>query len=489
MVGRYLDPEALVDRELEAAELRALLSAGAPKLALLTGRRRVGKTWLLTHIWPPNQYFLFTASRTSPELNRRQLLADLERFTGQDLPAEDFPTWRTVFNLLLDLKTSEPLAVVLDEFQYLAEDDAGLARVASELNAAWERPRPPKPFLMVLAGSAVGTMRGLAAGGAPLYGRFNWQHQLAPLDYWYAGELAPYESLRDRATVYGVFGGTPRYLSTLATSEPLESNIIRQLLSPRGEVRLLVETALDQEEGLRDVSTYNAILRAVARGATLRNEIAQQAGLTNDTGLRDKLDRLVGLGYLRSSRNIGAKVNSPVRYGVNDPALRFYQRFVQPNSSALEREDPALVWAEAIRNSLPSYMGFEFESIVRQAYGRLGLVHELPIVKEWGTWQGMDRAGRGLEIDVVAPLLSSGTLTGSIKWNETPIGADVHYAHLDMLTRAAHAGQAWAHSALEEGSPLLYAAAGGFDPSFAKYAKGSGKRVILWTLEDLYAPA
>lgn len=48
-----------------------------PALALVTGRRRVGKTFLLTHAWEAENIFLFTAARTTPELNRQQLIHDL----------------------------------------------------------------------------------------------------------------------------------------------------------------------------------------------------------------------------------------------------------------------------------------------------------------------------------------------------------------------------------------------------------------------------
>lgn len=44
---------------------------------------------------------------------------------------------------------------------------------------------------------------------------------------------------------------------------------------PERGVRLLVETALDQE-GLRDVSKYRAILRAVASGCTEQYQLAQR---------------------------------------------------------------------------------------------------------------------------------------------------------------------------------------------------------------------
>src|SRR6185503_13805506 len=74
--------EQMVDREREAAELAGLLRRRGPVLALLHGRRRVGKTFLLNHIWPEEQTFYFVASDATGELNRLELLAELGRWLG-----------------------------------------------------------------------------------------------------------------------------------------------------------------------------------------------------------------------------------------------------------------------------------------------------------------------------------------------------------------------------------------------------------------------
>lgn len=504
----------LVDREQEQMELQALLERGRPALALLTGRRRVGKTFLLAHAWPPGQLFLFTAARTTPELNRRQLLHDLAAWTGEELVPEDYPTWRTVFRLLVDVaerraqvKPPKRTVMVLDEFQYLADGDAGLAGVASELNAVWEqleRRRPLRasrdpavnapggrlsnafPFLVVLAGSAVATMEALAAGGAPLYGRFAWIHKLQPFTYWHAAELASFRGLRERATAFGIFGGTPRYLAGIDTTRPLADNAAELLLSPRGEVRLLVETALDQEEGLRDASKYRAILRAVADGCTERNDVGQRAGLRNDHALREKLATLLELGYLEERRNSDAKSNEAVRYAIADAAFRFYHRFTAPNASVLERYAPASVWTSAVAPYLDSYMGLELERIATQAYDRLAPELDLPLVKRWGRWEGLDRARRPLEIDLVAPLVDGRMLTGAVKWDRSAIGVGVHRDHLAMLRRAADSGRAWGHAALKPDAPFYYVAAGGFGAGFRKEVEASGHPAVCWSLTDLY---
>jgi hypothetical protein len=481
-------PNVLIDREVELRELRELLNDGRPHLALLTGRRRVGKTYLLVHGWNREQLFLFTAARTTPEMNRLQLLADLAAWSGEEIRPEDHPTWRTVFNLLLEVRSPDPLVVVLDEFQYLADLSEGVAGVASELNAAWERRRQARPLLLVLSGSALGVMESLAGGGGPLYGRFSWQRRMLPFNYWHAAELAAFAEPRDRATAFGILGGTPRYLAAVNPTASLADNATRLLLSPGGEVRLLVESALDQEEGLREPSKYRAVLRAVSSGCTERNEIAQRTGLENDAALRDKLSRLIELGYLETRRNIDARPNEPVRYAIADAAFRFHARFVEPATSLLERYSAEEVWQTSVAPQLDTYMGLEFERIAAQAYDRRAQAVGLPLVKEWGRWEGVDRERRPLEIDVVAPLVDGRVLTGAVKWDRSPIGAGVHARHIDMLERAADAGRAWAHRALKPDASLFYVAAGGFSSAFTDAVAASGHPTICWTLNDLYTP-
>lgn len=85
-------PPLLIDRDPERSALNRLLDAGAPRLALLTGRRRAGKTFLLTHAWDDRPVFLFTAARTTPEINRRQLLTDLAHWSSEAIHVEDYPT-------------------------------------------------------------------------------------------------------------------------------------------------------------------------------------------------------------------------------------------------------------------------------------------------------------------------------------------------------------------------------------------------------------
>jgi AAA+ ATPase superfamily predicted ATPase len=484
------DPELLIDRKAEQARLGELIASGEQKLVLMYGRRRVGKTYLLGRAWreAPAQLFYFTAAETTPSQNREALLAALAEWSGGSLHAEDYPTWRSVFRLLLDFRSPEPLVITLDEFQYLGADPQELLAVTSELNAAWELRRARRPLVLVLAGSAVRTLEALNKGGSPLYGRFAWQCRLRPFNYWFAGELAGYTDFRERVYAYAIFGGTPRYLSAIDPKRSVAQNAVSLMLNPSGEVRELVQSALLQEQGLREIQKYAAILRAVGRGRTEFNAIAQNAGLGADTGLRDKLERLVDLDYVRSGRNLGAKSKEPMRYRLADPALRFYYDFVAPLESALATQDPRRVWERHIAPNLDGYTGLIFENVVEEAYYRLQAHLDLPLVREWGRWEGVDRNRQALEIDIASDLVDKRVLTGSIKWYKDPVDVQVHTEHLAMLERLSQAGVSWAHRARSPESPLLYVAANGFTDRFIQAARASRDEVYLWSLADIFQP-
>ncbi|MGH9163792.1 MAG: ATP-binding protein [Vicinamibacteraceae bacterium] len=481
----------IIDREAEVQRLRELLARRAPQLVLMYGRRRVGKTYLLSRAWNGEKIstFYFTASETTPAQNRHSLLDAFATWSGEHVHAEDYPTWRSVFRLLLDHRAPEPLVVTIDEFQYLGESPRDLTAVASELNAAWEMRRPARPLLFIIAGSAIRTLESLNAGGSPLYGRVAWHARLRPFNYWYAGQLAGFTDLRDRACAYGIFGGIPRYLAPIDPSRSLGKNVTDLVLAPSGEVRELVQTALLQEQGLREIPKYAAILRAIGAGRTDLNEIAQGTGLPADSALREKIERLITLDYVRSVRNLGAAPREPYRYRVSDPAMRFYYDLVAPFESTLATQSPAAVWRQRIVRTLDTYMGLIFESIAEEACYRLAEPLGLPLVREWGRWEGRDRARQPVEVDIASLLLDGRALTGAVKWNRKPLDVDVHTKHLNMIDRLAEAGIAWARNARKPTSPLLYVAAGGFTDRFRRAARATRDEVYLWTLDDLYQTA
>ena len=481
----------LFDREHEAGVLRELADRGRPTLALVRGRRRVGKTYLLSQLWDSRRALYFVASATAPEINRHVLIRTAAQWAGVDLRPEDHPTWRLVFRSLLALRPNEPIVVLLDEFQYLAADQDGLREVASELNAVWESEiQRSAGVLVVLCGSAVRTLAALEQGGSPLYGRLDTSLVLAPFDCYDAAQMLSSYSMRDCIDLYAVLGGMPANLAEVDAAGDPAHNIVRLALAPEGVVRSRICTQLDQEEGLRQTQQYRAVLASIGLGARTIGEIASQMGRSADSALKRLVTQLEDLSYLRSELDFGESRTRGVRYRLADPAARFHYRIALPMESAVVAFGAEHVWNSQIRPEVfPAYVGQHvFEDVAAQAYLRRAVSAGLPLVPQWQRWQGTDRSGAGVDIDMAGRTLDGVVVTGSVKYRGRQATARTYLEHLEALQRLAASGRGWAREALQPSSPFFFLSAGGFAKSFGEACE-PGREVISWTLRDIFAPA
>ena len=481
--------DALVDREREQRELRDLADRDGPQFALLYGRRRVGKTHLLQHVWDDERLVYYLAGDVTSEQNRRDLLRLLDEWSERSIRVEDHPNWRTTFRTLFEEANEDSLVVVLDECQYmLGDSDDQRREVTSQLNAVWDRhvEATDLDLTLVLCGSEIGVMEGIGAEG-PLYGRITWRHRLEPFDYLDAARMVPHLSTREQAYVYGIFGGMPEYLDAIGERD-VEDAVVETCLSTRGEVHVQLERLLRQEQGLRDPRKYRAVLQAVASGCTKTNEIKQRAfGEGTDHRVRRMLETLTDLGLVRRTRNFRAGPTSPWTNRVADHAVQFWYRFVQPHRSRLESGDLERIWETRIEPDLDTYMGEVFERIVEEAFVRRHARWNLPAASEWARWEGQDRNRRSIEIDIVAELDDGNLLTGEVEWSSGPVPIDLHFDHRDKLQRLADSGRKWAHEALDEDRSHghLYVSAAGFDDAFQEKASHN-ERLYLIDLGQMY---
>ncbi|MCE7986178.1 MAG: ATP-binding protein [Caldilinea sp. CFX5] len=180
-----------IDREQEQAFLQTLAAEASAHFVMVYGRRRVGKTTLLTH-WSAQSgvpVFYWVAKRDS----RAALMANLAQHIwdwqhGQSQPEIALrPTdWDAVFRLLAQAIGARRCIVILDELPYLLEADPSFA---SYLQAAWDHQFKQTQVKLLVSGSHVGMMTRLLDYQAPLYGRFTEQLPLQPLAF---PDLAPF---------------------------------------------------------------------------------------------------------------------------------------------------------------------------------------------------------------------------------------------------------------------------------------------------------
>jgi AAA+ ATPase superfamily predicted ATPase len=471
-----------IDREVELRELRALPARNSAKVAVLYGRRRVGKTRLLQEAWKQRRLFYFLAADQAPEINRRELLDELSAWSGRTFEPADYPTWRTVMRLLVDLARRKPMVVVLDEFQYLCrgEDD-----IRSQATAVLDKEAAGVGLTITACGSAISFMQDISRGS--LFGRKDWSHKLEPFDYWNAARMLPGRTPRDLACFYGVFGGIPRYLADVKSSWSLKEAAVNLMLSPRGPVHQQLRELIEQERAIREPGEYNSVLEAIGRGKVLVSEIVDRTK-QDPTSVRAILSRLEhDLELIYRERNYGASKTTAFQHRIADPALAFWHRFVLPMRSRLELDQGEEVWDHHIAPYLDAYMGkVVFERMCWQAYVRLHQRWGLAGCELWSRWEGLDRNRRSIEIDMVGRLDTGGLLTGEIKYQRDPVGPSVHADLLRDLEDLGNSGRGWAKDGLKPSARMLYFSASGFSADWRKI-QAADPRISLKSIDDLYA--
>ena len=492
------------------------------QMALVYGRRRVGKTYLLQHFFGTDpchpesakRHCYSLAEQTTATAQRAALAAQiLEALPDAGVSEADLAvSWNAILRhvsfhcravpgrnsagdekSLSDEKSAgdeeQPFGLILDEFPYLVAQSPELPSV---LQAWWDREGIGARLLVVLCGSQLSAMEALGAESAPLFGHFNGGRLLlTPLSY---EDVAAFYSsshiygLRETLIMYGALGGTPRYHALVDTTRPMNEEIVDLLMRPRSPLETEVRFLLTSEQ-IRDPAPYNAVLGAVAAGHTQFSELQQQTH-TETAALSYSLRTLISLGWLRREFPFEETREKRAQYRIADPFVTFWYRFVAPLSSALQFSDPAQVYAGRVAPFLANYMGrYVFEDICHQwlrrhAGERLGLT-----ISDAGRWWSRD--GR-VELDIAARLDRVNVdaansdvgryLYGECKWSQDrSVGLAVYSALLAKVAQLPREEQRW------EASFVLFSV-GGFSPDLETLAADPTSRLHLVKGSDLLLP-
>src|SRR5918992_1842316 len=157
-----------LNRVDELDQLRARLESGDAELLVVYGRRRIGKTELLTHLAAGVRSLYIEATDSVPADQLRDLGSELARVSGDELLAtQPLTSWSAALAAIGRFVGQERTLVVLDEFQLLAIRSPELETVLSQW---WRTTGRTLPIVLVLAGSELSFFEDEVLAGQ-LYGR------------------------------------------------------------------------------------------------------------------------------------------------------------------------------------------------------------------------------------------------------------------------------------------------------------------------------
>jgi AAA+ ATPase superfamily predicted ATPase len=404
----------MIGRAAEWAELTAAwerVVAGRPELAVVWGRRRVGKTYLLTRFALDRRAVYFTATRQDSD--DRQLHRFAEALREQlgaevaDLAPSTFPSWEAALRFVAGIARSEPLLVVLDEAPRLT---GGHADFADTVSAVWENHIRDQRLLLVLSGSAVAVMEQMLGPQGGLHRRAGVERRMDPFPLRDARAFLPDLPPADFMTAYAACGGYPLHLNRWSPRHTVDENLDELAFTPGG---LLLRDAPDiLSEDLDWRGGYERVLTAMAGGARRRSKIAGRAQQRIDY----TLDRLRRAGYVRVTRSLGSGGSADPYYEIADDYLAYWFAVLRDDADLIDGgQGPAVRRRTAGR--WQTHLARVFEAAARTHAQRLVDEGELPddtIVGRW--WKD-----ETVEIDVLGLSGDQPVLIGECRWQTKPL--------------------------------------------------------------------
>ena len=469
-----------VNRHQELEPLERMFQSEVAEFFVLYGRRRIGKTELLLQFCKNKRSIYFLASQMK-EQDHLQQLTETARHVINDplLQSLAFNDWESALIYFAQQAQEERLILVLDEFQYLCEDNAALP---SLIQRFWDLHGKNSKLFLILCGSQVGFMeREVLAGKLSLYRQCTGQLQLMPLSYRDSGYFFSEYTAREKLTAYSILGGIPAYLNRFALSalnrssdapqEVFERHIKAEFLTSQGylynEMNFLLRTEL------REPRTYASILQAMAMDVGRLGRIAHRAGIS-PTDANKYLSVLRELGLVRRETPITEPTPQKSKkglYKIMDNYLKFWFRFVLPNRSLIESGNTDMVYQRIIVPHFPLYMGRIFENICRQYVERHWKEKlKVPPKRIGGHW------GPGLEIDILTENVDKSHWFGECKWRKGLVGENILNRLIENATKVP---DQWQHD-----PRYVLFSVDGFTDALKQRAKK--KNIVLIEVNDLF---
>ncbi|MER5222757.1 AAA family ATPase [Streptomyces flaveus] len=384
-------PPQIFDRDWEWSELTAFVSdkAPGPRLAVVSGRRRQGKSFLLEALTEATGGFYFAAVEGTRAEALSLLGQEIARFTDAPVPLRP-QDWTEALELLFDLAAQRPVPIVIDEFPYLVRGDASLpSRLQRAIGVRAGRHLRRHPRIL-LCGSAMSFMGGLLSGTSPLYGRAGLDLVVHSLGYREAAKFWEITDPRLAVLTHAVVGGTPAYRREFVDDDAptglddFDNWVCRTTLNPARPLYGEAEFLLAAEPDVRDRALYHSVFAAVAAGNHTSGGIANAVG-RKATDISQPLTVLKRCGLLTVEPD--AFRGNRSAYRIAEPLITFHHAVVRPNQTRLTRQsNPAAAWSLSRDTFLSKVVGPHFEHLCR----------------EWVAWHAEPDTFGGLPIDVTS---------------------------------------------------------------------------------------
>ncbi len=360
----------MIGREEERQILKRALDSKEAELIAVYGRRRVGKTYLISRFFSDKgKYFELTG--ISGGSTKQQLRNFYTTFCEAFKAPEDKKRpndWLDAFDMLRKAVELQPksknVILFFDEFPWLATKRSG--PLLSAFEHLWNRylSRMPNVKVIVCGSAASWMIKKIVHNTAGLYGRLTQKLHLLPLSL---HETEKYLSVKgihlDKkqiVEIYLAIGGIPKYLNHvergLSSAQIIQSLCFSTHGFLKAEFLRLYQSLFSKYE------KHVEIVRTLAKkhqGLTL-NKISEITKLSSGGTLATIIEELEASGFIRFVPFYGKKKRDG-HYRLIDEYSLFYLTWIEPVKSNRCHEN---YWLSMHKSAgFISWAGYAFENV------------------------------------------------------------------------------------------------------------------------------
>jgi len=394
----------MIGRNREIRELNRAFESAESEFVAVYGRRRIGKTYLITEVL--RGVMTFHAAGIEGEKKHVQLeafRAELRRQGHGRCPK--LRSWIEAFGELecfLEGRSDPKKVVFLDELPWFDSPCSGFLKAFEWFWNSWACAR--KDILLVVCGSATTwIMDKVINSRGGLHGRVTVEIPLVPFTLNECEQFVAYRRLgfdrRQILEAYMAFGGVAYYWCLLREGESMAQNFDRLFFGVSNELRVEFDRVF---KSLYRTSTLHVeivkLLGRVKRGMT-RDDVVKGLGVASGGDTSRELKELEQCGFVRHY-NVIDKCRYGGLYQLVDPYCIFYFDFLEGR-----RGNDLRHWTRNYNApSVNAWRGLAFERVclwhvdaIKRALGISGIEAD---VYSW-RWVSPDASEPGVQIDML----------------------------------------------------------------------------------------
>jgi uncharacterized protein len=418
-----------VGRENELLRLEDLSKSGRACLAVIKGRRRIGKSRLVAEFGKGKQFLSFRGLAPVKGVKAQD---QRDAFARQlNLSSQSFIDWADAFAYLTRFLMGKPTVILLDEISWMGSKDPTFT---SKLQAWWDLVmQNHASVVLVLCGSISTWIDTNIINSTAFFGRISLYVELLELSIPQCKELLKLQGFKgsdlDFFKILCVTGGVPWYLEQIQPQQSGDENIKRLCFEKNGLLVHEFDRIFNDLFSKRG-EIYKKIVKILSEGMKSRAALQKALGYSLSGTLSKYLKALEICGFVSRHPDWSLKTGKAGKstlYRLSDNYLRFYIHYIEPNLSKVEQG----AFLEVPLSSLPGWepmLGYQLENLLLKnrplIYRALG-IHAHDIVIDNPYSQKPSGRTKGCQIDYLVQMRSHTLFVCEIKMRRRELGQEV----------------------------------------------------------------